>query len=281
MSDHDLIEPTPNMLTYDKYLKVSELLTMQKPLVGEHDETLFIIIHQVYELWFKEILHEVGLATKALDQHNTMMCTRTLRRIHTIQDVMIKQVDVLETMTPVDFNKFRERLNPASGFQSFQFRLLEYALGAKNPGYLKFHRNDQETTALLEQALGSPTLYDKFLQHLHYRGFEIPNGVLERDFSKSYVPCPTVLKSILSIYNNQEKHYDLYLALEAFLDLDQKMLLWRYRHVSMVERMIGNLRGTGGSSGVKYLTATLEKRFFPEIWDVRNSMGAGIAYGKS
>ncbi len=275
-----MIEPDAQAVTYGSYLKVHELLSLQQPLStpAQHDETLFIIIHQVYELWFKQILHEVGKAAHALDAGQLMLFIRTAKRISTIQSVLTHQVDVLETMTPVDFNRFREKLNPASGFQSWQFRELEFRLGAKEPGYVRFHKHDPEALAGLEAALAEPSVYDRFLRLLQRQGFAIPAAVTSRDARAPYAAHPDVLAVIVKIYQESDRHYELYSTLEALIELDEGLLLWRQRHVAMVERMIGNRKGTGGSSGVKYLSATLTKRFCPEIWDARNWLGES-AYG--
>lgn len=271
-----LIEPEKKSVTYGSYLKVNELLSLQTPLScpPEQDELLFIQIHQVYELWFKQILHEVSYAQRALDQDRVMAFIRTMRRVSAIQSVLTHQVDILETMTPVDFNRFRDLLNPASGFQSCQFRELEFRLGAKDLAYLKFHRHDASAMARLENALREPTLYDAFLGLLARRGFQVPEVLLSRDVSHPHESSPEVRNIILRIYRESESYYDLYLALEALIDLDEGVLLWRQRHVAMVERMIGSRKGTGGSSGAKYLSKTLEKRFFPEIWEARDWLGA-------
>lgn len=271
----DLTQPNERSVTYGSYLKVNDLLNLQKPLSNpeHHDETLFIIIHQVYELWFKQILHEVEKGAFCLDHDQLMPFTRHLKRIQVIQSVLTHQVDILETMTPVDFNKFRERLNPASGFQSMQFRVLEFLLGAKDLTYLKFHKHDAKAMAALNHALEQPTLYDRFLGLLARRGLPIPDSALSRDVKEAYQSNPQVLEAVLKVYRESERYYDLYLALEGMIDVDEGFLLWRYRHVAMVERMIGTRKGTGGSSGVKYLAATLSKRFFPEIWEARNFLG--------
>jgi tryptophan 2,3-dioxygenase len=275
------IVPAPGAVTYGSYLKVHELLDLQAPLSepAQHDETLFIIIHQVYELWFKQILHEVDAAEAALKNDQPMAFIRTAKRVATIQSVLTHQVDILETMTPVDFNSFREQLNPASGFQSYQFRRLEFRLGAKDRHFLRFYRNDPLATAALEAALAAPSLYDQFLRLLARRGFAIPAAVLERDVAEPYTASDAVCQAILAVYRDADRFYDLYSALESLIDLDEGLLLWRYRHVAMVERMIGTRKGTGGSSGVKYLSQTLSKRFFPEIWDARNWLGGSTSYG--
>jgi tryptophan 2,3-dioxygenase len=282
--DETLIQPGAASVTYGRYLKVHELLALQHPLSQppQHDETLFIVIHQVYELWFKQILHELSAAEKAVQDGQLMAFGRIAKRMATIQSVLTHQVDVLETMTPVDFNTFRANLNPASGFQSFQFRELEYRLGLKNRDYLKFYRTEPESRAALERALERPTIYDHFLRQLAARGLPVPAEVLRRDVSQPYQSHEGVLAAILQVYQAADRYYDLYSTLEALIDLDEGLLLWRQRHVVMVERMIGSLKGTGGSSGVKYLTHTLARRFFPEIWEARNWLGGGLSsYGSA
>lgn len=280
--DEELVEPTSTQVTYGRYLKIDQLVALQQPLTVPlaHDETLFIIIHQVYELWFKQILHELALAETAMEGGQLGAFNRIVKRITTIQSVLTHQVDVLETMTPVDFNRFRQKLNPASGFQSQQFRELEFRLGGKEQSYLKFYKTESAARAQLERAIEAPTVYDHFLRLLAQRGFPVPKDVLERDVREPYAASEGVTQAILQVYQAVEKHYDLYSTLESLIDLDEGILLWRMRHVAMVERMIGTRKGTGGSSGVKYLTATLSRRFFPEIWDVRNHLGVSN-YGES
>ena len=282
-SEEALIQPAAQAVTYGSYLKIHELLALQEPLTmpRQHDEMLFIIIHQVYELWFKQILHEVSKATDALMADQLLGFGRIAHRISKIQTVLTSQVDILETMTPVDFNAFRDQLNPASGFQSHQFRVLEFRLGAKDPNYQRFHTNDLLAQAALRQALTAPSLYDAFLLLLKKRGFALPASVTERDVTQPHSTSPDVLAAVVQIYREPERYYDLYSTVESLLDLDEGLLLWRHRHVVMVQRMIGNRMGTGGSSGVKYLTMTLTKRLFPEIWDARNWLGdSRNEYGK-
>lgn len=279
--DESLIQPRKDSVTYESYLKVKELLNLQKTRSSpeEHDETLFIIIHQVYELWFKQILHELALCQTELERGELMRVMHSLKRIDTIQKVLIHQIDVLETMPPDDFNRFRTHLNPASGFQSFQFREVEFRLGLKNADYLKFYKHDPDATANLRRALAAPSLYDSFFKLLVRRGYPVPEAVLQRDVSKPYESHPGVLEIFLGFYRHPYQHSDLYVASEHLLDLDEQFILWRYRHVAMVQRMIGDLPGTGGSSGASYLASTLKKRIFPEIWEVRNHLGPR-SYGK-
>lgn len=279
-SQDSFIEPKPTSLTYGKYLKVHELLALQEELSvpKEHDETLFIIIHQVYELWFKQMLHELDHCENILKSGKFMGAIRSLKRIETIQKVLIHQVDILETMTPDEFNRFRSHLNPASGFQSFQFREFEFRLGLKNSAYFRFFAHDALASDRLEKAFHSPTLYDVFLHSLAAQGYPIPQVVLERDVKELHQAHPDIVKLFLGVYEQPEKNYQLYVLLEGFVDLDELLVLWRYRHVQMVRRMIGDLHGTGGSPGAKYLQSTLSKTIFPEIWELRNHLGRGNAY---
>lgn len=271
-----LIEPAGDALTYDRYLRVDDLLTLQQLQSSppEHDEMLFIIIHQVYELWFKQILHEIDKAQRALDGDSLTGFMRTLKRINAIQKILVDQVAVLETMTPTEFNRFRNRLNPASGFQSHQFRIVEFRLGLKDPGYLKFFRSTPVHMEQLREAMARPSVYDSFLHFLAREGHPVPRQVLERDVTRAWEPDDAVKEVFLTIYRDPDDHIDLYHAVEGLMDLDESFMLWRYRHVAMVERMIGFKRGTGGSSGVEYLTRTLSKRFFPELWQLRSDLGA-------
>ena len=277
-----IIAPQGSMVTYSSYLKIPELLSLQVPLSRpeEHDETLFIIIHQTYELWFKQILHELDLAEKDLDGDNPFGALKTLKRISTIQNILTQQVSILETMTPNDFNLFRSRLNPASGFQSHQFRVLEFRMGLKDHGYLKFFKTNPEAIKAMEHALNRPAFQDHLLGFLARRSYKIPGRLLSRDVSLEWTPSAELEDVFKDIYENHSNHFEAYTLLEALCDLDQQFTLWRYRHVAMVERMIGSRVGTGGSSGVKYLASTLSKRFFPELWTLRGRLGGGQTYGQ-
>ena len=249
-------------LSYGSYLQVDELLSLQRPLSSpeHHDEMLFIIIHQVYELWFKQLLHEMGAVMRALDGDELLPVAKHFRRIHTIQRLLEQQIDVLETMTPQEFNAFRDNLNPASGFQSIQFRELEFLCGVRRTETLKYIQTNDAQRARLERRLGEPSLYDKVKAVLRRRGFA--TGTHEE-----------LLAAYKAIYENPQAQYDLYLLLEDLIEFDERFLLWRGRHVRMVERMIGAKKGTGGSLGAAYLASTLEHRFFPELWEVRTMLG--------
>jgi len=251
-------------LSYGSYLKVNELLELQQPLSRpqHHDEMLFIIIHQVYELWFKQLLHEIDATMQALDRDDLLRVAKHFRRIHTIQRLLEEQVDVLETMTPQEFNQFRDHLNPASGFQSVQFRELEYACGVRRGDLLKYIELSDAQRARLERRANEPSLYDRVKALLERRGFAAGSS-------------EELLESFRRIYTNEARNYDLYMLLEDLIEFDERFLLWRGRHVRMVERMIGQKQGTGGSSGARYLESTLAFRFFPELWEVRTLLGDG------
>ncbi len=251
-------------LSYGSYLKISELLGLQQPLSRpeQHDEMLFIIIHQVYELWFKQLLHELDATMHALDADDLLRVAKHFRRIHAIQRLLEQQVDVLETMTPQEFNRFRDNLNPASGFQSVQFRELEFACGLRRTELLASIEMDDPQRARLDRRAAEPSLYDRAKGLLRRRGFAVDSS-------------DELVESFRRIYTDEAAYYDLYLLLEDMIEFDERVLLWRGRHVRMVERMIGQKHGTGGSPGARYLERTLGYRFFPELWDVRTYLGAG------
>jgi tryptophan 2,3-dioxygenase len=255
---------TDPVLTYASYLRIDDLLDLQheRSEPPHHDELLFIVIHQVYELWFRQLLHELGAAMRNLAADALVPVARQFRRIHAIQRLLEQQVDVLETMTPQDFNAFRAGLNPASGFQSAQFREIEFMCGLPKTGYLRFLEPTTRERERLERRLAEPTLYDELKALLARRGFAV--GAESE-----------LIATFRTIYECAEEHDALYMLLEDFIEFDERMLLWRGRHVRMVERMIGMKRGTGGSLGARYLQTTLEKRFFPELWAVRTELGAG------
>jgi tryptophan 2,3-dioxygenase len=251
-------------LTYGSYLRVDELLALQQPLGDppHHDELLFIIIHQVYELWFRQMLHEIEAAMRNLNANDLLKVGKNFRRIHAIQRLLEQQVDILETMTPQDFNAFRSQLNPASGFQSAQFREIEYLCGERQNAQSQHLAPTDAERARLDRRLAEPTLYDELKGVLTKRGFAVDTSA-------------ALVASFVTIYERETDHYDLYLLLEDCIEFDERFLLWRGRHVSMVERMIGMKPGTGGSLGVRYLQSTLQKRFFPELWEMRTLLGAG------
>ncbi len=265
---------TEQKINYETYLQIDKLLSAQQLLSSHHDEMLFILIHQIYELWFKELLHELEEVIRCFQNGNIQRSIKVLKRIETIQSVLIKQIDVLETMTPTEFATFRDNLRPASGFQSVQFREVEFMSGLKNPKFLKFFEAFPALKERLEKRLASPTLYDYFLRLLKSQGFNIPETVLNRDVSTPYEANDDVLKVIQSIYQEFNRYGDLYLLCEALLNYDEQFNFWRYRHVKMVERTIGMKTGTGGSTGAQYLASTLTDQFFPELWKVRDLIGS-------
>jgi len=249
-------------LTYGSYLQVDGLLGLQRPQSepAHHDEMLFIVIHQVYELWFKQILHELDATMLALASDGLLKVQKHFRRIHAIQRLLEQQVDILETMTPQEFNAFRSGLDPASGFQSSQFREIEFLCGAGKSAHFNFLEPTSAERLRLEGRLKEPSLYAVLRELLQRRGFATGNSV-------------ELVGTFKTIYESAERNYDLYLLLEDFIEFDERFLLWRGRHVRMVERMIGMKPGTGGSLGVNYLEKTLSKKFFPELWEVRTHLG--------
>jgi tryptophan 2,3-dioxygenase len=255
-------------VTYSSYLKLDELLALQQPLSDgpEHDETLFIVIHQVYELWFKEILHEIDFLEAQLEQRDAPRALATLKRILTILKVVVAQIDVLETMTPLDFLSFRARLESGSGFQSFQFREMEFALGGKNRKALDRYTEGSEPRRRLERRLVAPTLWDSFLRYLVAAGYRVPLEALERDVAAPIVEVPALHPLLIEVYRKDPTSAAI---CERLVDLDEGLMEWRYRHVKMVQRTIGTKPGTGGSSGAAYLMTTLNHPMFPDLWAIR------------
>jgi tryptophan 2,3-dioxygenase len=270
-------------LTYGGYLKVPELLALQNVLSDppQHDELLFIIIHQVYELWFRQILHEIDTIRERLAEGQVLGAQRLLKRCIEIQRTLVEQVSVLETMTPVDFLAFRDHLTPASGFQSAQFREIEFVSGLKNPKFVLHYPEGSPERAALQKRLDEPTLQDAFDEALRGRGFDMPapEPALERDPDSE--TSQRRIQELLRIYRDPEAHYDLFLFIDSLLDYDELFTRWRQRHVLMVERMIGNKPGTGGSAGANYLRKSAERKFFPEFWELRSYLSPqpGDGYG--
>jgi tryptophan 2,3-dioxygenase len=258
-------------LTYSSYLQLEDLLDLQKMQSNgsAHDELLFIIVHQVYELWFKEILYETEHLIGGLGQGNISRAHFTLRRILSIQKVLLDQVDVLETMTSSQFDAFRNLLGTASGFQSAQFRELEFLLGNRRREVLMSFPKGSESRKRLETRLYSATLWDAFLRFLSVLGYAIPEELLQRDIAGPAMPSVEVQAVLVAIYAEQS---ELSLFCEMLLDLDEKFQEWRYRHVKMVERIIGAVHGTGGSTGVEYLKSTLFSPCFPDLWAIRSGL---------
>jgi len=257
-------------VTYGNYLKIEELLALQQPRdTVEHDEMLFIVIHQVYELWFKVVLHELDHAYRLLGDSNAPQVTHTLDRVLTILKVLVAQLDVLETLTPTEFLTFREHLDRASGFQSDQFRALEFALGRKARASVERFPEGSRARRTLERRWAEPTLWDAFVRYLAQEGYAIPNEDLERDVTSDIEPSSGIQDVLVKIYRADPKNAQL---CERFVDLDEGLQEWRYRHVKMVERTIGSKPGTGGSAGSQYLHTTLNRPLFPDLWQIRSRL---------
>jgi tryptophan 2,3-dioxygenase len=258
-------------VTYSSYLKLDELLSLQQPLSRgpEHDETLFIVIHQVYELWFKEMLHELDYLERLLEGQDLPRAHHTLKRILTILKVVVAQIDVLETMTPLEFLSFRERLEKGSGFQSYQFRELEFLLGLKSERAVAHYPEGSEARRRLERRLAQRTLWDSFLRLLNARGAAVPEALLARDVTRPVEPAPELHPILIRVYREDP---DLMALCERLVDLDEGIQEWRYRHVKMVQRTIGTKAGTGGSEGAAYLMTTLNRPCFPDLWAIRTEL---------
>lgn len=259
-------------MTYAGYLALDDLLAAQHPLSDQHDEMLFVIIHQTKELWLKQILHEVALAQGLIRAGDLVPAYKSLARVSRIQSVMTQSWDILSTMTPADYLKFRGVLGSSSGFQSDQFRRFETMLGLKDPTFLKFHEDRPQAHAALRAALAAPSLYDDALAQLALAGLPVPGEVLNRDVTQPYEPSEAVEAAWLEVYRDTERWWPLYQLAEKLVDLDDALLTWRHKHVVTVERIIGRRRGTGGTEGVAYLASTLTRRCFPELWSLRTKL---------
>ncbi|MEO8801589.1 MAG: tryptophan 2,3-dioxygenase [Polyangiaceae bacterium] len=260
--------------TYGDYLCLDQLLSAQKPRSerGHHDEMLFIIQHQTSELWMKLLIHELDAAVAFVKEDKVEQSLKVLARVAQIQRMLFEQWAVLETLTPSEYLGFREALGPASGFQSYQYRAIEFALGNKDANSLKPHRNTPELYASLKERLEQPSLYDEFLRYLARRGHAIPPDRLERDFTASYEASDAVTAAIRRIYEDTERYWAEYEMCEKLVDVEERFQLWRFRHMTTVKRIIGFRRGTGGSSGVGFLKKALDLVFFPELWDARTDL---------
>ncbi len=261
-----------NQMTYARYLKLETLLSAQDSQTDVDDEMLFIIIHQTKELWLKQIIREMKLAKHQIQSDKLVPAYKAMARVSRIQAVMTLSWDVLSTMTPSDYSRFRDALGPSSGFQSDQFRTVEYMLGLKDKGFLKYQEDRPEALADMQEALESPSVWDDAVAALARAGFDIPEDHIHRDFSQSYEPSAAVEASFLEVYRDPEQYWELYQLAEKLVDLDDAMATWRHKHVLTVERIIGGKMGTGGTAGVSYLQSTLSKRAFPELWTVRTQL---------
>ena len=272
VSDEDIHWDFDKARSYGRYLGLDRLLDSQAPLTEEHDEMLFIIIHQVSELWMKLMLHEVEGASAHIARDEVGPALKMFSRVSRVQEQLIKGWDVLATMTPSDYLAFRDDLGKSSGFQSYQYRSLEYRLGNKNAAMAKVHRHNPDAHAMVTRALESPSIWDETLAFLARKGYAIPADRLERDWRLSYKPSDEVEATWRLIYEDSETHWEAYELGEKLVDLEHKFQQWRFNHMKTVERIIGYRRGTGGTSGVAYLVKALDLHFFPELWTVRTAL---------
>ncbi|MCP5366576.1 MAG: tryptophan 2,3-dioxygenase [Hyphomicrobiales bacterium] len=259
-------------MSYGDYLDLDTILAAQHPRTDEHDELLFVIIHQASELWMKLAIHELLAARDRIRAGHLRPAFKMLARVAQIQGQLLQSWSVLSTMTPADYLRFRDQLGQSSGFQSHQYRRIEYFLGNKNPAFLRPHEHRPEILATLRATLEAPSLYDEAVLLLHRRGFAIDDAVVNRDWSRRHTANPSVHDAWLAVYRDTEAHWDLYELAEKLVDLEDSFQQWRFRHLKTVARIIGHKRGTGGTTGVDYLTKALEYRFFPELWDLRTAL---------
>lgn len=276
MENTPTVPRTETGKTYGEYLKVPELLNLQEPQSEpvHHDEMLFIIIHQAYELWFKQIIHEMESTKQSMLKGKILRAAHTMKRVHAIMELLVKQIHILETMTPAEFLQFRDKLNPASGFQSVQFRELEFLAGLKNQKYINSFKSQPELAKRLQKRFDEPSLRDTYFTLLKNLGYSLPDTMTtslkeELESEPEGPEHSQVMASLIEIYQNPDNNLALYLLSETFVEFDLQLDLWREHHVRVVERSIGFKRGTGGSSGVGYLKSTTGRRCFPFLWDVR------------
>jgi tryptophan 2,3-dioxygenase len=257
------------LVTYSGYLRLDQLLSAQQPRSGEHDEMLFIVIHQIYELWFKQSLHELGKLQSELESGGTSHAMRTLRRTLAIMKIVVAQLDVLETMTPTQFTRFRDWLGTSSGFESAQFRELEAVLGRRDPMMIARYAQGSAERERISAAMSRPSVFDSFVRYLAGQGYDVPAEIAHRDVSAPVEASAGMQQTLKKVYDDDT---DATAVCELLVDLDEGMQEWRYRHVKMVERTIGGRSGTGGSAGATYLRTTVARPAFPDLWAVR-SMG--------
>ena len=259
-------------MTYGEYLHLDKLLSAQDGLTDHHDEPLFIMIHQVSELWMKLILHELRAAIKNIEHDQLQPAFKQLARVSKIQSQIIQGWDVLSTLTPAEYMEFRSSLGNASGFQSYQYRMIEFALGYKTKHVLKIYEKDEELLATLTEAFLQPGLYDVAIRKLARAGLPIDKDILDRDVSTPYEPNESVLEAWKTVYKDVDTYWELYQLAEKLVDIEDWLQQWRFRHMKTVERIIGFKTGTGGSSGVHYLKKVLDQYFFPELWTLRTEI---------
>ncbi|HEY4944478.1 MAG TPA: tryptophan 2,3-dioxygenase [Rhizomicrobium sp.] len=261
-----------NAMSYGDYLGLRDLLACQRPLSGAHDEMLFIVIHQSSELWIKLCLHEIAGAIRQIRADDLGPAFKMMARIARVQAQLIQSWEILSTMTPFDYASFRDSLGRSSGFQSYQYRMMEYRLGNKNAAMSRVFESDNVLAGQVRAALNEPSIYDESLALLARRGLKIPKNKLKRDFSQPYVADHRVTDAWRHVYRDAETHWDLYELAEKLVDLEYRFHLWRFSHMKTVERIIGSKSGTGGTSGVSYLKKALDLTFYPELWAVRSEI---------
>ncbi len=259
-------------MSYGDYLKLDMLLSAQSPLSDKQDETLFIVVHHVQELWLRLIIHELEFAMRNLREDKAGIAFKALARVSAVQEQLVTAWDVLSTMTPSDYMTFRDQLGQASGFQSYQYRLVEILLGAKDERMLVPHKHRPEIYSRLREAFNGPSIYDEAIALVARAGFDVPKELLERDFSKTHTHNDALRDIWLVVYREPERHFELYELAEELVDVEDRFQQWRFRHMKTVERIIGYKKGTGGSSGVGFLKTALDRTFFPELWAVRTEL---------
>ncbi|WP_226678666.1 tryptophan 2,3-dioxygenase [Mesobacillus jeotgali] len=259
-------------LSYGSYLQLDNILTSQHRLSDHHDEMLFIIIHQASELWMKLILHEVSAAIDCIRKNDLEPSFKMLSRVSRIQQQLIQSWSVLSTLTPAEYMEFRDKLGHSSGFQSYQNRLIEFALGQKQSHVLSVYKHDADLYKKMDKALHERSIYDAAISALAMRGLPIDDAALNRDWSAPYEPNASVEEAWLEVYRNVDQYWDLYELAEKLVDIGSQQQLWRFNHMSTVERIIGHKTGTGGSAGVSYLKKVVDHRFFPELWSLRTKL---------
>jgi tryptophan 2,3-dioxygenase len=263
---------TPASMTYGGYLALDQLLSAQHPISDLHDEMLFVIIHQTKELWLKQTIHELKLSRELIRRDQLIQVHKSLSRVSRIQAVMTLTWDVLATMTPTDYTSFRDVLGSSSGFQSAQFRQMEYMLGIKDGTHLRHQEEGSAQFCALDEALREPSLWDEANRALARAGFDLPADAIERDWTRTYEPSEKIEAAWAEVYRDTERWWPLYQLAEKLVDIDDSLATWRHKHVVTVERIIGLKRGTGGTSGVAYLQSTVGKRAFPELWSLRTRL---------
>lgn len=274
--DPDIVTDFSRRMSYGSYLDLDVLLSAQRPVSTpeHHDELLFIIQHQTTELWLKLVLHELRSARDLLRADQLQVALKRIARVKHIQKTLTEQWSVLATLTPTEYAEFRGFLGNSSGFQSYQYRAVEFVLGNKNRRMLSVFESDPAAHALLTELLEQPSVYDEFLRYLHRAGFAIPASVLDRDVTQAHTFTPELVETFRGIYENATEHWAEYEACEELVDLEDNFQLWRFRHLKTVQRTIGMKTGTGGSTGVTFLQKALELTFFPELFAVRTEIGA-------